>query len=278
VFPREWTPAAMIRFVQTLRAERYDITLDLQRILKSGLCGRLSGASRRIGFHPANTKEFNDRFNVEYLGRRMPHTSKLRHYLAFAEHLHVPMPESLEFGLDRLADGRALPEAVRAIGGRFVGIVIGSSWRSKDWTVDGYQGLVSLIERETAYRVVLLGDRSRRDLAERVVPAAANPSIVNLVGQTSVTELGAILAAAQAAVGPDSGPAHLSAALGTPYVTLFGPTDVERVAPYRCEHLAVRSPVDCEPCGRRRCRRRAGRCMDAITPEMVWHVLKPLLP
>ncbi|MBE3098120.1 MAG: glycosyltransferase family 9 protein [Planctomycetes bacterium] len=277
-FPPERTPAAVSRLVGELRAERLDVTLDLQRHLKSGLCSRVSGARRRIGFHRADTKEFNHLFNTEHIGRRSPHLSKLRHYLAFAEHLRLAVPDSLNFGLDRLADARLLPEAVRAIGAGFVGIVIGSSWRSKDWTADGYKGLASLIDRETPYTVVLLGDRSQRDLAERSIPATQNPRILNLVGQTSVTELGAILAAAQAAVGPDSGPGHLSAALGTPYVTLFGPTDVERVVPYRCEHLAVRSPVDCEPCWRRRCRRRAGRCLDAITPTMVWHVLTPLLP
>jgi len=277
-FPRERTPAAMSGFVRELRAERADITLDLQRHLKSGICSRASGAPRRVGFHPANTREFNHLFNTEHIAQRPPRFPKWRHYLAFAEHLGLPVPDSLDFGLGRLADARLLPEAVRAIGAGYVAIVMGSSWRSKDWTADGCKGLVSLIDRETPRHVVLLGDRSQRGLAERIVPATVNPRIVNLVGQTSVTELGATLAAAQAAVGPDSGPGHLSAALGTPYVTLFGPTDVERVVPYRCEHLAVRSPVDCEPCWRRRCRRRAGRCMDAITPAMVWHVLKPLLP
>jgi len=49
------------------------------------------------------------------------------------------------------------------------------------------------------------------------------------------------------------------------------------VAPYRAEHLVVRSPVGCDPrCGRT-CRQREGRCMDAVTPAMAWQVLGPLL-
>jgi ADP-heptose:LPS heptosyltransferase len=88
--------------------------------------------------------------------------------------------------------------------------------------------------------------------------------------------LGATLAAAAAAVGPDTGAGHLAAALGTPYVTLFGPTDPSVVVPYRCESFAVRSPADCEPCRRRVCRRREGSCMKAITADAVWRTLGPL--
>ena len=276
-FPRERTPRAFARLIGELRAEPLDLTLDLQRHLKSGLCSLVSGAARRIGFHPADTREGNHHFNSEHISRCRPDLSKLRHYLVFAEHLGLPVPPVLDFGLTRFADPRFLPEPVCGRGAGFVAVVMGSSWRSKDWTPDGYRGLVSLIERETPFDVVLLGDGSQRDLAERVSPAGVNSRIVNLAGRTTLSQLCATLAAARAAVGPDSGPGHLAAALGTPAVTLIGPTRVERVAPYGCEHLAVRSPVDCDPCLRRTCRRRAGRCMDAITPAMVWQALAPLV-
>ncbi|MFO7691671.1 MAG: glycosyltransferase family 9 protein [Vicinamibacterales bacterium] len=277
VFPRERTPSAIAAFVRELRRERADITLDLQRLLKSGLCSRVSGAARRIGFDPANAKEFNHLFNTEYIGARPPRLPKWRHYLAFAGSLGLPPPDHLDFGLGRLADRRLLPAAVGPIAGRFVALVMGSSWPSKDWNLEGYLGLASLISRETTYRMVLLGDSSRQDLAARIAAGVRGPEVVNLAGRTSLTELGATLGAARAAIGPDTGPSHLAAALGTPYVTLFGPTEPERVAPYGCEHLAVRSPVDCEPCRRRRCRRREGRCLDAITPAMAWRALEPLL-
>jgi ADP-heptose:LPS heptosyltransferase len=277
VFPRERTPAALVGLVRQLRAESFDVTLDLQRHLKSGVCSRLSGAPRRIGFHRANTKEFNDLFNTEHIGHRPASFSKLRHYLDFAEHLGLPVPDALDFGIDGLADARMLPPAVRDAGAGFAAVVMGSSWPSKDWSVEGYSGLLARIGRETSCAAVLVGDESQRSVADRVVADVPGARVVNLVGQTTVAELGSTLAAARAAVGPDSGPGHLAAAVGTPYVSLFGPTDVGRVAPYRCDHLAVRSPVECGCPGRRHCRRRAGRCMDAITPEMVWRVLRPLL-
>jgi ADP-heptose:LPS heptosyltransferase len=276
-FPRERMPGAFSRLASDLRGSRPDVVLDLQRILKSGICSRVSGAPRRIGFHRGNTKEFNYFFNTEHIARRSPRLPKWRHYLAFAEHLELSVPDSLDFGLRQLADPDLLPDELRGIGTAFVTFVMGSSWPSKQWTEAGYRELIGIVERETPHRVALVGDPSQRAFAERVARLAASPRLVNLAGRTSLVELGATLAAARAAVGPDSGPGHLAAALGTPHVTLFGPTDPDRVAPYRCEHLTVRSPVDCAPCWRRRCRRRAGPCMDAITPAMVWQKLAPLL-
>jgi ADP-heptose:LPS heptosyltransferase len=276
-FPRERTPAAMTRLAADVRASRPDVTLDLQRILKSGIAAFVSGAPRRIGFHRRNTKEFNYLFNTEHIGQRSPSLPKWRHYLAFAEHLGLPVPDALDFGIDALADPRLMPDELRGLGAGFVAFIMGSSWPSKEWTQSGYRDLVGFVERETPHHVALVGDPSQRAFADRVASLAASPRVTNLTGRTSLLQLGATLAAARAAVGPDSGPGHLAAALGTPHVTLFGPTDPARVAPYRAEHLAVRSPVDCEPCKRRRCRRRAGPCMDAITSAMVWRVLNPLL-
>ena len=74
----------------------------------------------------------------------------------------------------------------------------------------------------------------------------------------------AVLKAAAAAVGPDSGPGHLAAAVGTPYVTLFGPTPASRHVPYGCEHLIVQSGLDCAPCYQRQCPDRNNQCMQNI--------------
>jgi ADP-heptose:LPS heptosyltransferase len=74
-------------------------------------------------------------------------------------------------------------------------------------------------------------------------------------------EMTAVLKAAAAAVGPDSGPGHLAAAVGTPYVTLFGPTPANRHAPYGCEHLIVQSDLKCAPCYKKQCPEEINRCM-----------------
>jgi len=100
--------------------------------------------------------------------------------------------------------------------------------------------------------------------------------IIDLTGN-SLVEMTAVLKAAAAGVGPDSGPGHLAAAVGTPYVTLFGPTPPDRHAPYGCDHLVVQTEKDCVPCYKKRCPDRNRECMYDIDPEMVMEKLSKAL-
>ncbi len=276
VFPERRTPAALARFIRELRGEQYDVALDLQRILKSGICSLLSRARRRIGFHRADAKEFNHWCSTEWIPAHPPQVSKLRQYLAFAERLGLPVPGTLSFGLDGLAAGGG-PPAIQSLRGAFVAVAVGSSWPSKDWSSAGYRDLNARILRQSDCSVVLTGAASHLPESERLRGATHDARIVNLVGRTTLPELVAILGAARAAIGPDTGAGHLAAAVGTPYVTLLGPTPPSRVAPYRCEALAVTTPVPCACAGRRTCRQRSARCMETITAEAVWEKLGPLI-
>jgi ADP-heptose:LPS heptosyltransferase len=78
-------------------------------------------------------------------------------------------------------------------------------------------------------------------------------------------------------VGPDSGPGHLAAVVRTPYLSLFGPTDPGRTAPYGSEDLVIRSPIGCAPCYRRRCPGLGTLCMRLLGVESVWGRLLPFL-
>jgi ADP-heptose:LPS heptosyltransferase len=115
-----------------------------------------------------------------------------------------------------------------------------------------------------------VGENSQAEHAATLTKQLANERIINLVGRTSIIELAALLRYASAAVGPDSGPGHLAAAVGTPYVTIFGPTLLERVAPYGCEDLAVVTSAACAPCGRRSCPGLNRVCMRSIRAEDVF--------
>jgi len=82
-------------------------------------------------------------------------------------------------------------------------------------------------------------------------------------------ELVAVVRVANAAVGPDSGPGHLAAAVGTPYVSLFGPTSARRTAPYGNEHLVVEAGAACSPCYKRVCPKSERTCMQRIGADTV---------
>ena len=268
VFNRQRTVGAMWMLFQELRKEHFDITLDLQRHLKSGFFSLLSGAKRRIGFHRKNAKELNWLFNSESIPYFNENISKLNHYLKFNEHMGLPVPGGLDFGLKDLQIHQMIPPAVAEIQNTFVAVVMGSSWETKDWKFESYRDLVQHILIKQNRPVVLLGGSDQRAVAAKLIEKADSSNIIDLTGNP-LLELTAVLKAAAVAVGPDSGPGHLAAAVGTPYVTLFGPTPALRHVPYGCEHLVVQTDLSCAPCYAKQCPEGHTRCMETIEVEDV---------
>lgn len=277
IFDRPKGVPAVWGLYKDLAQEHFDITLDLQRHLKSGVFSFLSGARRRIGFHRHNAKEFNWLFNNEHIGEFSDDLPKLRHYLKFAEYMGLPRPNALKSGLNEIDFSANMPSIIAEIDDPLFAVVMGSAWESKDWLFEGYLRLVQTILSSRRGKVVLLGDRSKADSAIRLSGALGPPGPINLVGQTSLLELAAVLKRATVAVGPDSGPGHLAAAVGTPYVSIFGPTSPVRTAPYGCEHLVVDAGVECAPCYRKTCPGRDNICMRQIrvddVEQKLWEAL-----
>lgn len=278
VFNRALNILGVIGLYRKLKNEHFDIVLDLQRHLKSGFFSFLSRAKRRIGFHRKDSKECNWIFNnerIEYFGDDLP---KVLHYLEFTRYLGLPEPEAVDFGLAATDLNGHLPDELRAVQDPVIAVVIGSSWQSKDWFYDHYVELITFILASGNYHVLLLGDKSKQDQAESITRSINSNNLINMVNKTSLLELVAVLKKATAAVGPDSGPGHIAAAVSTPYISLFGPTPPRRVAPYGCEHLVVQSSATCAPCNKKKCADHEEHCMRLITAKDVFKKLTEILP
>ena len=272
VYKRNTGIGSIVRTCRQLSAEHFDVTLDLQRHVKSGFFSYMSGAPRRIGFNRHNSKEFNWVFNnehIEYFSDTLP---KLMHYLKFIEYLGIEVDDKLEFGLDRLKFEDVSPELSAGIKQPFLALVMGSSWESKNWLSEGYRNLCRALLTEAEYkeyRLVLLGDRAQAGAAAALEVELNSDRLVNLVNKTSLIELCAVIKEAKLCIGPDSGPGHIAGAAGVPYIGLYGPTSPQRVAFYGSEHLAVHSSIGCSPCYRRRCPGLNKLCMRLISVEAV---------
>jgi len=269
VFNRPKGLSAVWGLYNDLSEEHFDIALDLQRHLKSGFFSLMSRAKRRLGFHRQDAKEFNWLFNnehLDYVGNELP---KLRHYLKFADRLGLSEPTCLDFGFSSLDLEPIVSDVLGQIENTFVAVVMGSTWETKNWFLDHYCQLVRDILSDIRRHVVLLGSGQDETHALRLSDSVNAPGLINLVGKTSLLELVAVLKAAAVGVGPDSGPGHVAAAVGTPYVSLFGPTSPVRTAPYGSEHLVLQSEIDCAPCYKRRCPGLDRLCMRLISPEKV---------
>jgi heptosyltransferase I len=277
VFNRAWNALGVIGLYRKLQQEQFDITLDFQRHLKSGFFSFLSRAKRRIGFNRHDSKELNWIFNnerIDFFGEELP---KFLHYLKFTQHLGLPDSDTIDFGFSSIDMDSYLPNKIAAVNKPIISVVIGSSWQSKDWFLEHYVQLINDILSSDKYSIVLLGDGSKQDLAKSISDQLNSKNLINMVNKTTLIELVAILNKSSAAVGPDSGPGHLAAAVGTPYVSLFGPTPPGRVAPYGCEHLVVQSSAQCAPCNKKKCADHKDHCMRLITAKEVFNKLNEAL-
>lgn len=270
VFERKRGLAGVLALRRELRREEYDVTLDLQRHLKSGLFSRFSRAPRRIGFHRRDAKELNWLFNTERVAEHGERISKVDHYLEFLKPLGIARPERLTTGLEGITLARVSADWRAELVGPYVGVVLGSSWDTKDWPEEGYRALLEQLHTSGHRTAVLIGDSSQREMGERLEAGApSSVKVINLAGKTSLEHLVALLRDASVCVGPDSGPAHICGGLGTRHVTLFGPTPAVRNAPRGSEDLAIVSAVGCSPCKRRDCPGLGKLCMRLISPEAV---------
>lgn len=262
---RQWYATA-----REVRAFGAQLTLDLQRNFRSGCFSLASGARRRVGFHPADSKEFNHFFNTDYISRFGELQPKIAQYQEFLRHLSIPVPTEYDFGLGAVDPAALLGSLNDLVVPESIAVVLGSSWASKEWFGEGYAGLIQLALREVSGTILLMGDGRTRVFGEQLQGAARSTRVVNLSGQTSILQLVGVLKRSAVVIGPDSGPGHLAAALGTPSVTIMGPTDPIRTAPTGSGARVVQSRVGCAPCGRRLCPGLNRVCMRLISAERVW--------
>ncbi|MBZ5509799.1 MAG: glycosyltransferase family 9 protein, partial [Acidobacteriia bacterium] len=110
-----------------------------------------------------------------------------------------------------------------------------------------------------------------RRIASRVEEARAGRPILNLIGQTSLADLAALLERAVLFLGVDSAPMHMATALGVPVVALFGPSGERSWGPWGDGHVVVTSPYLCRPCGQDGCLgSKRSDCLEALSAQTVW--------
>ena len=218
--------------VQRLRENQYACAIDFQGLYKSSILAALSGAPRRIGFDRAWARE--EGAAMFYTERMIPtgrHVAELNYSLA--ERAGASRPRVPEFPLRVPAGGAA---SIRArlldlgIVGDYIVVGPGGSWRAKCWPVERYGEFCLEFEKKNNMQLVVIHGPGERDLAEEVarVSAPVRPAVM----ATTIEELMGLLAHARCLIAADSGPLHLAAALGTPVVGLYGPTDPARNGPF----------------------------------------------
>ncbi len=227
-----------------LRARRFDVALDAQGNLKSGVVTAATRAAIRVGFTAVRCRE---PLNALFTNRHVTPPAHARHvvdqYLALLAAIGVAPPGRGAFDLPYDAAAAARIEETFAAAGlkngdRIVVLNPGAARPEKRWPVERFAELAAGVVREGVGRVVVLWGPGEvadaRAIAERGGGVLAPPT--DLAGLTSV------LRRASVVVSGDTAPLHLAAALGVPCVGLFGPTSAVRNGPYGDGHRTLQAP------------------------------------
>lgn len=250
-----FTVKELFNLSKQLKNEKYDIAVDLQGLLRSGIITWLSGADLKVGFKEA--RELSHIFYNKKISAPLNQHAVLR-YLEIAKQLGCST-NSIKFPLTEGKEPAWLGNFQN-----FIVIIPSTRWQSKNWPIPYFVELIKMLP----YKAVIVG--SKQDVAEALkIEEYTNGKATSVAGKTSLKELIAVFKKSLFVVTADTGTMHLAVACGKKVVALFGPTDPLRTGPFGNEHIVIKSEERCSPCFRKFCEEQ--KCMKNITPLTVYN-------
>jgi lipopolysaccharide heptosyltransferase I len=255
----EATIGGWIHAVRSLRAAPYDAALDFQGLMKSAVLARASGASRVVGFSIWHLREKGARpFYSEVESAATPgsdrsgaQTHVIHQNLALLRSIGVEST-SVEFPL-RATSSIVVDDVQRELGGApFALLNPGAAWPNKRWPADRFGAVAMFLREIRGVRSLVLWGPGEAPLAHAVVEASGGAAL--LAPPTPIADLVELSRAATVMISGDTGPLHIAAAVGTPIVAVFGPTDPLRNGPFAADDIAVSRYGACACHYARRCR------------------------
>lgn len=233
------------RLRKRIRASRFDVTLDLQGLIKSGLLTAYTGAPLRIGFSPRWCRE---RLSCLFTNRHVVPPPDAVHvvdqYLSALGPLgiergtpefYIPPRPRVDWWVDEfLAEQGIKPHDA------LVALNPGAGRENKRWPLSHMRALAERLGAEPGVRVLLLWGPDEIHMARRIQEGLSTKCI--LAPPTDLDELAALLRCCRLLIANDTGPLHLAAALGTACLGLYGPTPAERNRPYGLRCRGLQSP------------------------------------
>ena len=216
----------------------FDIVLCMHASMRANFLCRKIAAPIRLGFDRVRAKDFQWLFT----NRRIGATAKqhaLEAMMSFATAIGAePRPIRWDIPLDD--EVREFAAEFKSPNMPLVLISPCSSQRSRNfrnWSVDNYAVIISHLRKKSC-RVVLTGGRSELETEYGAV-LCADGAADNLMGQTSLKQLAALIDASDLLICPDSGPAHIATAFATPVLGLYATSNPERTGPFASRELTV---------------------------------------
>jgi len=231
--------ASLLSFISRLRRNKFDAVIDLQGLFRTASLARLSRCKKRFGM--ANARELAHVFYTHKVAQDEHSIHLVDYYLKIIQTVAVSETKAQFVFPQDPAAADSISKLLTSHGIRpdnYAVFVPGSAHTDKCWPIQRFAALADKISSRFHLPTVAVGTASEKDTVESL-KNLANVPIANLAGQTSLSELVALLKAARLVVSNDTGPGHIAAALAVPLVMIFGRSNPARVAPYGRKNCVV---------------------------------------
>ncbi len=258
-----------LKLAKDIQRRSFDVVIDFQNNNRSHILGFLSGATARFGY---SNKKLGFLLNCGVKDTKYPplppveHSFRVVNLLGIkpkSDHLELwPQEEDRSFAKKFLSENWLNPTQELVA----INPLASNRWKTKIWPAEKFARLCDILAAKHI-RTVIVASKLNSKYVEKFLSLTKSKPI-NACGRTTLLQLAALLERCKVLLSPDSAPVHIAAAVKTPAVILFGPTDPSRHAPPAKERITImRKNLRCSPCYRPNCQNI--KCMNLISVEEV---------
>lgn len=271
-----------IYFVKKLRSHNFDLAIDLRTGTRGAIMAFLSGARERISFQAHDEPFWRNRLFTTLLDHPYHPGQHVTDYLLdfLAVFKIIPSSNIPEYVISRKALNEAKAilhrEGIKC-GQPVIAIQPFSLWSYKELPEKTMAALINKIQQNHQVDIILIGAPTEREMATSL-EKSIDKKIHNLVGQTSISILPALLNYCSFFIGIDSAGLHIAAAVGTRTAAIFGPSSPDSWAPKGNSHLVIQADLPCVPCRQKGCNNKeTSKCLRMLNYENIYQTIKPVI-
>ncbi|MFQ3675667.1 MAG: lipopolysaccharide heptosyltransferase II [Endomicrobiia bacterium] len=260
------------RVLNEIRREKYDLTIDLQGLLRTALLNRFSSAKSILA--TSLLREFSWLLEkpIAKYDDNLHAVERNYEVVKFLAKKEIPSPKKFLPWLETTKDEKE--KAKKLLNGKsnIITFSVGSRGKHKIWPYENFIELINRMSKEIFFVPVFVGSKEEKYLVENIILGIVCPYI-NLVGETDLRDIVGVLEQSKLVIGNDSGIIHIAAALNKPVLAIFGATNPKWYYPYNDNSRFIYKKYKCSPCDiKTNCK--DYKCMKNISVDEVFDFFK----
>ncbi len=272
------TLSDILSFYRKLHGEHYDLVLDFQGNLKSGIMDLITGIENRVGFGKGFCKESNYLFTRYKVYPQNKREHRIDKNLSLLKYLGIETKfQNPELPVSR-SDQEYVSKFIEENNKYSVPIIIINPCTSefgsyKRWSTLNYARLADMILEKFDVKIIFTWGPNELEIVNEIVTYMEQEALVSF--KTSIKQLIELIRRADLCIGGDTGPLHIAATLCMPTVAIFGAKDPILYGPYNKNAVIISKELPCSPCKYRTCS--DPECLTTILPEEVFQAVNQLM-